>query len=99
MSSIRRCMTTGTQDLVASMDKSKIIYCCTKCNTLPCVCVRDSSRIVFNIIKCYEQGCEYSCYAMTELHNHHLAMHERPFAFQVDVSATRKQVNGTQHEY
>lgn len=80
------------------MDKSKIIYCCTKCNNLPCVCVRDSSRITFDIIQCYEEGCAYSCYTMTELHNHHLAMHERPFAFHVDVSTVRKHTNGTHVE-
>lgn len=51
---------------------------------------------MFRIIKCYEQGCEYSCYTMTELQNHHLLMHERalpvndhPVAIAVDAAMKR----------
>lgn len=80
------------------MDPSKIAYCCTRCQQLPCRCIRDSSRVTFQILQCSAPHCNYTTYTATDLQNHHLAAHERPYIFIADQSVVEHTNGGAKHD-
>lgn len=68
------------------MDKSKILYTCHRCNTLPCTCIRDSSKLEFQLFKCKEPHCNFTGYTLNQLQEHHLDRHSSiPYSINTNI--------------